>query len=159
MSGQPSRFTSLTTTPKPSPISLPKMPAAALTSTKCPPSLRYSLAPPSGSRSLRVFLLGDVAEPELSLVQIQPGATQIRREDDLRQPVAREVTERHAATVVIIAVGEDVQLAGVGEAILEADAGVARGEQGEQPAADGRQRGIGGRGATGEQAQHGHKKM
>ena len=85
---------------------------------------------------------GDVAEVELPLVQVQPRAALIRREHDLREAVAGEVAERDAAAVVVVAIGEDVQVAGVGEAVLEADAGVARGQQGEETAV-GRGRGAG----------------
>src|SRR5256886_5948446 len=50
---------------------------------------------------------------------------------------ARQVADRDAAAVVEITVGEDVQVVGLGETILESHAGVAGGEQGEQPAVSG----------------------
>ena len=77
---------------------------------------------------------------------------------DVRQPIAREIADRRSPAVVVVAIGEDVQLARVGEPVLEADAGVRGGEPGEQPAVGGRQRAVGSRGAAGEQAQHGYKK-
>ena len=77
---------------------------------------------------------GDVAEAELPLVQVQPGAAEIRGEHDFGEPVAAHVPQRHPAAVVEVAVGEDVQLGGGGEAILEVDAGVAGGQQREQSA-------------------------
>ena len=110
-----------------------------------------SLVPQAG-------LLGDIAEAELALVEIQPRPAQIRGQHDLGEPVARQVAERRPAAIVVVAVGEDVQLAGVGEAILEADAGVTGGEPGEQPAVGRRERGIRACGAAGEQAEYGHEK-
>src|SRR5213076_2700645 len=55
---------------------------------------RPSLALPAG-------LLGDVAEVEFALVEIQPSPTEIRREHDLRQPVTREVADCDATAVVV----------------------------------------------------------
>ena len=82
-------------------------------------------------------LSSDVPKVELPLVQVQPRAALIGGEHDLRQPIARQVADRDAAAVVEITVGEDVQVVGLGETILESHAGVAGGEQGEQPAVSG----------------------
>ena len=84
------------------------------------------------ARAVQAGLRGDVAEVELPLVQVQPGAAEVRREDNLREPVAGQVPDRDAAAVVVVPVSEDVEVAGFGEAILEADAGITRGEPGEQ---------------------------
>ena len=71
-------------------------------------------------------VLRDVPEPEAAQVQIQSWAALVRGEDDLRQSVPREIAQSHAAAVVEVAIGKDVQVAGRGEAILESDARVAR---------------------------------
>ncbi len=80
-------------------------------------------------------LPGHISKPVRAQVQVQPVVVQVRREEELRQPVAGEVAERDAAAVVVVAVGEDVQLGGVDQAVLEAHAGVLRGEPGEEPVA------------------------
>ena len=98
---------------------------------------------------------GDVAEAKLAFVQVQPGAALIRGEHDLGQAVAGQVAEGDAAAVVVVAVGEDVQVVRVSETILEADAAVARGEQGEQMAVGGRRGRRGGGRATGQEAERG----
>src|SRR5258706_11122126 len=74
-------------------------------------------------------VLRDVAKLKVAEVQVELRAVLVGGEDDLGQAVAGEVAEGHAAAVVKVAVGEDVQVAGVGETIREADAGVARGEE------------------------------
>ena len=101
----------------------------------------------------------DVPEPEFPFVQIQSGATEIRCEHDLGQPVPGEVAQGDAAAVVVIAIGEDVQVVRVRETILEAHAGVARWQEREQMAVGGRRGRGGGRRATGQQAERGRKKM
>jgi hypothetical protein len=67
-------------------------------------------------------------------VPAQPVGVQIGREQELRQPVPGEVAQRHPAAVVVVAIGEDVQFAGIDEAVLEADAGIAGWELGEEAA-------------------------
>src|SRR5439155_3606109 len=75
--------------------------------------------PGGPSLALQAGRFGDIAKPELPLVQVQSGAALIRRQHDLRQAVTREVADRRPAPVIIVAIGEDVQLAAVGETILE----------------------------------------
>ncbi len=75
-----------------------------------------------------------IAEPEAALVQVQAEPLLVGGEEQLRQPVTGEVAERDAAAVVVVAVGEDVQLARVHEAVLECDAGVRRRQLREEPA-------------------------
>ena len=71
--------------------------------------------------------LGHIREAEVTLVQVQPVCTEVRREQEFRQTVAGEVAQRHPAAVVVVAIGEDIQLASIGEAVLEADACIAGG--------------------------------
>src|SRR3989442_1124832 len=113
MSSRPSPFTSARVTPVVQDPSLFRRPASSVTSRKRNfPSFKYSRVPPW-----------------------------LRSEHDLGQAVAVQVPDRHPATVVEVAIGEDVQVVGLGEAILESDPGVAGGEQREQGAAGGRRRG------------------
>src|SRR5205823_11101806 len=105
-------------------------------------------------------LVGHVAEVKLPFVQVQARAALVRREHDLRQPVAGQVADRDAATVVEVAISEDVQVVGLGEAILESHTGVAGGEQGEEPSVGGgRGGGPGGAGAGGDETYRRHQKM
>ena len=92
---------------------------------------------PLGMRHARTP--GDVAEREVPFVQIHARPVEIRREDDLGQTVAGEITDRHAAAVVEVAVGEDVEIGRRLEPVLEADARRAGGEAREELAAGLRQ--------------------
>src|SRR5438445_302668 len=76
----------------------------------------------------------------------------VGRKHDLRQAVTRQVADPDSAAVVEVAISEDVHVVGLGQAILESDAGVAGGEQGEEPAVGGgRCAGPGGAGAGGDE--------
>ena len=77
---------------------------------------------------------GDVAEAEVALVEIEPVAALVGGDHELREAITVQVADRDPTAVVVIAVGEDVQVGGGGEAILEVDAGVAGGQQREQSA-------------------------
>src|SRR2546422_10858324 len=96
-------------------------------STLFPYTTLFRSHPGGPSFALHAGCFDDLAKTDLPLVQVQPGAALIRRQHDLRQAVAAEVAERDPAAVVVVAIGEDVQVAGVGEAVLEADAGITRG--------------------------------
>ena len=69
--------------------------------------------------------LRDVAELEVTEVEVELRAVLVGCKHDLGQPVSGEVADRDAAAVVEIAVGEDVEIARLGEAVGEGDAGVA----------------------------------
>ncbi len=100
----------------------------------------------------------DVPEVEAAEVQVESGAALVGREHHLRQAVARQVTERDAAAVVVVAVGEDVELAALGEAVLEHDAGLAGGEAGEQRGTSGGSAPLVAPRAGGGEARAGHHK-
>ena len=108
--------------------------------------------------AVQARLLGHVAEAELPFVQVEARAAQVRREHDLRQAVAGEIPQRDAAAVVVVAIGEDVQIAGFGQAVLEADAGIARGEQREEVVVGRRCVGALRTGAAGDETRAGYEK-
>ena len=78
-----------------------------------------------GPRPSETGLVGDVPEMKFSLVQIQPDTALIRAEHDFGQTVARKVADCDAAAVVVVAVGENVVVARVGEPVFEPHARVA----------------------------------
>src|SRR6266498_3378559 len=88
--------------------------------------------------------LRDVAKPKSAQVQVEARTALIGGEDQVRQSITGEVAQRDTATVIEVAIGEDVEVARVGEVILEMDAGVARGEKREEPPIRCRGRGLGG---------------
>src|SRR6266702_1621700 len=81
--------------------------------------------------------LRDVAELEVTEVEVELRGVLVGCKHDLGQPVSGEVADRDAATVVKVAVGEDVEVAGLGEAILEVYPGIARRQEGKQLSARG----------------------
>ena len=72
--------------------------------------------------------LGDVLEAVIALVQVEPVGTDVRGEVEVRQPVVVDVAHRHAAAVVVVQVGEDVECGVVGQPVGERDAGALRGQ-------------------------------
>jgi hypothetical protein len=88
-----------------------------------------------GPRALRVLdarPLGHIAEGELPLIAVDPRSFDVRREDELRQAVAGEVADGDASPVVVVAIGEDVELGGGLEPVLEANPRGARRKSREQ---------------------------
>ena len=71
-------------------------------------------------------------------------AVLIRRQHHLGQSISVEIADGDATTIVKIAVGEDVELRRIFDAIHEAHPGVARGEQREKVTVYGRSRGRAG---------------
>ena len=69
----------------------------------------------------------DVLEMEMTLVQVESISVEIRCEHHLRQAIAIEVADGHTPAVVEIAVGEDVHLRRVLDAIDESHPRIARG--------------------------------
>src|SRR6266511_4243791 len=88
--------------------------------------------------------LRDVAKPKSAQVPVEARTALIGGEDQVRQSITGDVAQRDTATVIEVAIGEDVEVARVGEVILEMDAGVARGEKREEPPIRCRGRGLGG---------------
>src|SRR5438034_2796802 len=76
--------------------------------------------------------VGDVLEPIISLVQVQPVGSDVRGEIEVGQAVVVDVTHRYSATVVVVHVGEDVERGIVGQPVGERDAGAARRQELEQ---------------------------
>ena len=64
--------------------------------------------PPAGPRHARA--LGDVLEPVVPLVQVEPVGPEVGGEVEVGQPVAVDVARRDAAAVVVVQVVEDVEL-------------------------------------------------
>src|SRR5206468_6416039 len=93
---------------------------------------------------------GDVAEPKLAFVEVELRPALVGREDDLWQPIACEVADRYAAAVIEIAVGEDVEVARLGQLIAERDAGLGGGEAREERGARRARRSAAGAGTRGE---------
>ena len=58
--------------------------------------------------------VGDVLEPEVAQVAVQPVGAQVRREIQIDQSITVDVAGRHAAAVVVVQVIDDVDR-GVGE--------------------------------------------
>ena len=85
----------------------------------------YSSGP--GSFAANTGFVGDVPELKVALVDVELIPVQVRGEHHLGQAIPIEVAYRHAAAVVEIAVGEDVHLGRVFDAIDESDPRVARG--------------------------------
>src|SRR5206468_1330758 len=79
---------------------------------------RYARDPRARALEPDAGFLGDVAEPERAEIQIEAWPALIRRENDLRQTVAREIARRHSAAVVEVPVPEDVEVARLGEPVL-----------------------------------------
>ena len=77
-------------------------------------------------------LVGDVLELEAALVQVEMIPVLIRSQHHLRQSISVEIADRDATAVVEIAVGKDVHLWRILDAILEMQPGVARWQQGEE---------------------------
>jgi hypothetical protein len=82
--------------------------------------------------------IGDVLELEMAFVEVEFISVQVRREHHLRETVTIEVADRHATAVVEIAVGEDVHLRCVLDAIDEAHPRITRGHHREKMVVDGR---------------------
>ncbi len=69
-----------------------------------------------------------VLEPPVALVQVEPVVVLIGGEVEVLVPVAVEVPNGHPAAVVVIAVGEDIGVFGVGQFVGKVDVGVGRGQ-------------------------------
>src|SRR3989454_9598848 len=76
--------------------------------------------------------VGDVLEPIISLIHVQPVGPDVRSEVEVGQAVVVDVTHRYSATVVVVHVGEDVERGIVGQPVGERDAGAARRQEVEQ---------------------------
>ncbi len=76
--------------------------------------------------------LGDVLEPEVARVAIEPVGTEVRREVQVRQAVAVHITGSHAPAVIEIQVVDDVELGSLRQLVGECHPGGFRGKQLEQ---------------------------
>src|SRR5438105_10697017 len=85
-----------------------------------------------GAFSAHACLGGDVLKLEVPLVQIEMVPVLIGSQHHLGKSISIQVANGNATTVVEIAVGEDVEILGVLEAIHEMQPGVARGQQREK---------------------------
>src|SRR5256714_4208672 len=88
----------------------------------------------SDSRSPQPFafdsrFLSDVLELEVTFVEIEVIAVLVGGEHDLGQTISIQVPDGYSTAVVVIAVGEDVELGRFLESVREVDAGVARRKQ------------------------------
>jgi hypothetical protein len=86
-----------------------------------------------GSPPFDPCLSGHVSESEAAVVQKESVLPQVRGQQQLGKTVAGEVPQRHAASVVEVAVREDVEVGAVDDPILESNASITGGEQGEEP--------------------------
>src|SRR3954469_22431460 len=75
---------------------------------------------------------------ELAPIQVEARPALVGGEQQLGQAVTGEVAQRDAAAVVVVAIGEDVEVARLLQLVLEPDARDARGEPREQLVAGGR---------------------
>jgi hypothetical protein len=67
--------------------------------------------------------LGDLLEPVIPLIEIEPVRTQVGREVEIRQAVVVDVADGDPATVVIVEIIEDVELGVFRQLVDERDAG------------------------------------
>src|SRR6185437_9367663 len=74
------------------------------------------------------------------LVEVKPRSVLVGGQHHVRQAVAVEIAGRHTAAVVEIAVGEDVQLRGILDPVLEPDSSIAGGKPGEEMSINGGRR-------------------
>ena len=68
--------------------------------------------------------VGDVLEPVIPLVQVEPVGAHVRREVEVREAVVVDVAHRHAPAVVVVHVAEDVERGVVRQPVDERDAGL-----------------------------------
>src|SRR5205823_14331989 len=73
--------------------------------------------------------LGDVLEPIIPLVQVQPVGSDVGGEVEVRQAVVVDVAHRHSTTVVEVHVGENVERRVVGQPVDERHTGALRGQR------------------------------
>src|SRR5207249_7824401 len=101
--------------------------------------------------------VGDISETKLAFVEVKLRPALVGREDDLWQPIAGEVADRHAAAVIEIAVGEDVEVARLGQLIAECDAGLGGGQAREKRGARRARRSAARAGTRGEECRGGYE--